>query len=199
MPQEANMNTEVDDVAQSEAEDNTKQVIREAFDEAVGAEKHEDDIKMAMIGAGATFKNVTRLYNEFMIEAGLAISREDRNQAVEQALGGLDLSTEEGFDEAVAAIVADVKGATERSAAALVRGYAKKHELEVFKKPKSEGGAGRTGFGAQFYAWLADKGAQADEKTAEAYIMDPKNSANTHRHCSHYMGIWKLCNTIANK
>lgn len=192
------MNDEVESVVQDEQEDNTKQQIRDAFDEAVGAEKSEDDVKMAMIGAGATFKNVTRLYNEFMIDAGLAISREDRNAAVEGALSGMDLSTEEGYDEAVAAVIDAVKGANERSAAALVRGYAKKNELEIFKKPKSEG-AGRQGFASQFYGWLVEGGATASEKEANDYIMNPANSQNVHRHLSHYMGIYKLCNAIATK
>ena len=40
--------------------------ILKAFDEAIHL-KEEDYVKMDMISKGATFKNVTRLYNKFMI------------------------------------------------------------------------------------------------------------------------------------
>ena len=38
---------------------NVAEQIREVFDEQVGND--EDDVKLAMIGAGATFKNVARM------------------------------------------------------------------------------------------------------------------------------------------
>lgn len=174
--------------------------IREAFDSAVEAGKTEDDVKMAMIGAGATFKNVTRMYNQFMIDAGLAISKADRDEIVQNVLEGRDLSTEEGFDEAVVSLVEQIQGSTERSAASLIRAYAKKNELEVYAKPKGQG-AGRPGFAGGYYDFLA-KNPGCTEQEATDYVMgengNEETSENVKKHLSHYLGIWKLVNTIHN-
>ena len=172
--------------------------IRLAFDAAVLEEADEDDVKMAMIGAGATFKNVTRFYNQYMIDAGLAISKADRNQIVEDTLEGLDFDSEEAFDNATGNLVDAIQGATERSAASLVRSYAKKNELACYTKPKGEG-AGRTSFASKFYDFLvANPGTTED--VAKAYIMgegdNEDTSNNVQNHLSHYLGIWKLARRV---
>lgn len=189
------------EVEQDVVEDEVNEVedaIRAAFDESITDEDDEDDIKMAMVSAGATFKNVTRLYNKFMIDAGLAISKEDRNKAVEDSLDGVEFATEEDFNSAVESLVDAIQGATERSAAALVRAYAKKNELEVYAKPKGTGAA-RTSFAGKFYDFLAgNPGATKEEATA--YINGDgeheDTSENVKKHLSHYMGIWTLVNKI---
>ena len=176
-----------------------KAEIRIAFDEAVSGEKEEDEVKLGMIGAGATFKNVTRLYNEFMIEAGLAISKADRNQIIEDALECRDFETEADFDAAVELLGGTLPGATLRSASALVRAYAKKNELSVYSKPKSEGVA-RSGFANDYYNYLIGNPKMTQDE-AKAFIMGEgdfaETSANVQKHMSHYLGIWKLVNTIA--
>ena len=182
----------------AETEDNTAE-IRAAFDGAIAAGSEEDDTKMAMIGAGATFKNVTRLFNQFMIDAGLAISKEDRDAAVSDALEGRDFDTEDAFNEAVEAVVSGVKGATERSASQLVRAYAKRNEMECYKKPKGQGG-GKTGFARKFYdALIANPKMTEDE--AKAFIQgtdgNEETSENVKRHESHYLAIHGMVNTIA--
>ena len=178
---------------------NTEEVIREAFDVAVEASKSEDDIKLDMIQAGATFKTVTRLYNQFMIDAGLAISKEDRQDAIAEALEGKEFETEEDFDLAVASLVESVKGTTERSAAALVRAYAKKNEVGYFTKPKATPGAA-TGFVALFHDFLVSNPLM-EEAEVKAYVNgegDHKDtSANTKKHMSVYLGHYRLANRIA--
>jgi hypothetical protein len=170
--------------------------IRESFDAAIADEASEDDIKMSMIGAGATFKNVTRLYNQFMIESGLAISKSDRNELVEDTLTGKSFAEEEDFNSAVDELMEVVKGCTERSAAALVRAYAKKNELDVYAKPKGQGG-NRVGFAGKFYEFLLQPRTEVE---AKAYVMGTdghvETSPNTQNHLSHYMGIWKLTSQI---
>ena len=172
--------------------------IRIAFDEATELEADEDDTKMAMIGAGATFKNVTRFYNQYMIDAGLAISKADRNELVAQTLEGAEFDTEEAFDEAVGNLVAAVQGATDRSAAALIRSYAKKNELECYSKPKGEGVA-RSSFASKFYDMLAATPGGSKED-ATAFINGDgeceDTSKNVKAHLSHYMAIWKLARRI---
>lgn len=176
------------------------EAIRASFDEAVASESDEDDTKMAMISGGATFKNVTRLYNQFMIDAGFAISKEDRNQIVADTLEGRDFETEEDFTAATTALVEAVKGATERSAASLIRAYAKKAELPCYVKPKGEGAA-RPSFASSFYDFLVSKPSMTKEE-ATAYIMGEGDHADTsdnvQKHLSHYLGIWGLVNKIAN-
>lgn len=112
--------------------------IRVAFDKAVAANKEEDQVKLVMISAGATFKNVTRLFNEFMVDAGLAVSKEEKDAKVAEVMTKHEVATEAGFDAAVAELVEALK-ATDKSAAALIRSHGKKEEIEVFKKAGSAG------------------------------------------------------------
>ena len=103
----------------SEAEELNEQeiAIQGCFEDALQAGRSEDDIKLAMIAGGATFKNVTRLYNKFMIDAGLAISKADRDAAVAGIVGDAGLLVdEEVFASCVSEILEQVKGSTERSA-----------------------------------------------------------------------------------
>lgn len=173
--------------------------IQSAFDASVEAESSEDDIKMEMIGAGATFKNVTRLFNQFMIAAGLAISKEDRDAIVADTLVDCDLESEEGFDAAVEALIANVKGATERSAAALVRAYGKKVEVEVYAKPKGTG-ASRNPFVTDFHTALI-----ANPEMTEQDLLDliaglkPEHQVNPTRWLSQHNNIRKTANAIAAK
>lgn len=184
-----------DDTAEEQSEkDLLEEQVRAAFDESVSAEDEEDDVKMAMIGAGATFKNVTRFYNKFMIDAGMAISKADRSQIVDDTLEGRDLESEEDFDSAVAALVEAVQGSTERSAAALVRSYAKKNDLTVYSKPKGEG-ASRVTFRSTFYEWIVAN-PDATEADAKAYVMGEgaygPTSANVQAHASAHLNVFAM-------
>lgn len=186
-----------EEVEQEQAEDANAEV-REAFDESIAEEADEDAVKMAMIGAGATFKNVTRLYNQYMIDSGLAISKADRNQIVEDTLEGKEFADEESFDACISDLVAAIQGSTERSAASLIRAYAKKNELECYTKPKGQGG-NRSSFASTFYEYLIGN---PSKEEAEAYVKGEGDNADTSdnvkKHLSHYMGIWELANKIHN-
>ena len=172
--------------------------ILDAFAASIADEADEDEVKMAMIAAGATFKNVTRLYNKYMIDAGLAISKADRNQIVEDTLEGLDFETEEQFEDATARLEAAIEGASTKQASSLVRAYAKKNELECYKKPKGEG-TGRVGFASKYYDWLVAN-VPCSKEDATAFVMgtdgQEETSQNTQNHLSHYLNIWSLANTI---
>lgn len=178
-----------------EEEEDQEVAIRACFDEQVVAEADEDDIKLAMIGIGATFKNVTRLFNKFMIDAGFALSKEDKSAHVTDSLEGLEFESEEDYDKAVVALISDEKGINERSASGLLRAYAKKNGLEIYKKPKSDG-AGKSGFASTYYDWLIAN-PTVTEEACKAYIMDTENSGNVHNHLSHYQNIRQLVNDVA--
>ncbi len=192
---EENLNTE-NEAGQVDLET----LIRNAFDASHAAGKEEDEIKLDMIGAGATFKNVTRLFNQFSVDAGLTVSKEEKDQIIAGVLSGADLSTAEGFDSKVAELMAALTGSTDKSAAALIRAYAKKNGLEVFKKAKGGTGEAKTGFAGKFYEWLvANPTSTVAEATAYIQGTDghEETTENVKRHQSHYLAIHRLVNRVA--
>lgn len=174
--------------------------IRAAFDASHAAGKEEDDIKLDMIGAGATFKNVTRLFNTFSVDAGLVVGKEEKDQIILNVLNGADLSTEENFNAKVTELMAALTGATDKSAAALIRAYAKKAGIEAFKKAKGASGESKVGFAGKFYDWLLANPTSTVEQ-ATAYIQgtegNEETTENVKRHQSHYLAIHRLVNRVA--
>lgn len=191
----------------NEAEENSSEanqetgpdLIREAFDAAVSGGSEDDAIKMEMIGAGATFKNVTRLFNQYMIDSGQAMSKEDKDQTLDDELAGLTLDTEDGFTEAVLAVTVAVTGATDKSAGALVRAWAKKNDVEFYKKPKGTG-AIRNPFVTNFHAALIANPSM-DKEGLQAVIdaLPEENRINPQRWFTQHDAIRKMANAIAAK
>lgn len=174
--------------------------IRAAFDAAHAAGKEEDDIKLDMIGAGATFKNVTRLFNQFSVDAGLTVSKEEKDQILLDVLNGADLADEETFNAKVEELMSRLSGSTDKSAAALIRAYAKKNGIEAFKKAKGGTGEAKTGFAAKFYDFLvANPECTVAEATAFIQGTDghEETTENVKRHQSHYLAIHRLVNRVA--
>lgn len=173
--------------------------LRGVFDEGVAAGKQEDAIKLDLIAAGATFKNVTRLFNEFMVEGGHRASKEERDQLVVASIQGVDLKSEDGFNSAVANLISTLTGATEKSASALIRALAKKEGIECFKKAKESSGEGKAGFAGKFYDYLVANPSCTNEQ-AVAFIQgtdgNEETSENVKRHQSHYLAIHSLVNRV---
>lgn len=168
--------------------------IKAAFQSAFSEDAQEDEVKMAMITAGAKFKNVTRLYNQFMIEDGHAVSKADKDNAVAQLCEGQDLTDEVVFNGIIADLVANVQGTNDRGAASLIRAYAKKNEVECYKKPKGEG-SGRSGFASQLYAFVGGSEARTKEDVTAFVNGDgdyADTSDNVKKHLSHYLSIHAL-------
>lgn len=174
--------------------------ISDAFSTAQSAGKNDDEIKMAMIKAGATFKNVSRFFQELMVGAGLAMSKDERDKIVDKICKGRKLENEDSFDKAVAKVVEEVTGADAKTAGSLIRAWGKKNEVAVFQKPKGEG-KGKSGFASKFYAFLIQNPKVSAEK-AKAFVMgtdgNAETSDNVKKHLSHYMGVAKLVNDVAN-
>jgi len=177
--------------------DEVKLQIRAAFDDAIDTTDDEDQVKMAMIATGATFKNVTRLFNEFMVDSGRLASKTEKNEAVAKVLEGQDLSTEENFTSLAAALKEEVPTLSDIQCASLIRAYGKKNDLDVYKKPKAAGGGGANGFTHRFYTYLeSNPGCSPDE--AKSFIHnDEKSSENVVRHEKHYLNIASLVNKVA--
>ena len=180
--------------ATTEEQDELDTAIFDAFSEAIDSNASEDEVKMAMISAGATFKNVTRLYNGFMIDAGMAVSREERDEIVDRLMKDADVSTEDSFDAKVSEIAEAITGATEKSAANYIRAYCKKHDLEVFKKV----GSGKTrqdGFRFKFYDALKANPAMTEEEAKK--FGSEFGSENDKKAFSHYQAIRELVNVVS--
>lgn len=200
----------------SAAEEDVKNEVNEleaklsqVFKYGIDNGKTEDDIKMAMIKEGATFKNVTRLFNKFAVDFGLVMKKEDKDAAVQAACEGNDLSTEDGLNDVIDDLMGTITGSNEAAVLRLIRAWAKKQdpEIEVFKKAKGGGGGRSSGFRAKFYEMLkANPKMTADE--VDAIISekpegdDPKApnksgaTGNDRAHLTHYQGIRQLVNDI---
>ena len=162
--------------------------IRAAFDNNIGQD--EEDVKMAMLQAGCKIKAVARLYNTYMIDSGQMATAEEKKDALEANLPGMDLSTEEGFVTAVEAIQAGVTGATEKSAASMVRAWAKKNDAEVYKKPA---GAPRT----DTFTYRFNEALIANPQMTEAECDEIlKTGSGTSSARSYFQGLRKLGNSI---
>ena len=181
---------EIDD-SEEEMEDDEPDEIEVAFNEAMEEGKTEDEVMLAMIEAGATFKNVRSRYNSLMVDAGMLDSRAEKQKIVQDTLEGMDLSSEEGFTKAVEALTENLKGVNAKSAAGSIRQYAKKNELEVYKKPKGEG-AGRSGITSEFHDWVIANLPVSDEDV-NAWIKE-NGTENTKRHARVYIGQAHLAN-----
>lgn len=165
--------------------------IRKAFDDNSGAD--EEVVKMAMLHAGAKIKSVTRLYNQFMIDSGLMASKEEKDDALDAACKDVELTDEDSFDAVVADLAKSITGATETSAATMVRAWAKRNEVEVWAKPKGE--SRRSGFRFKFYEALQANPAMT---SAEAKAFgDEHGSENDKKAFSHYQAIRELVNTTS--
>lgn len=169
------------------------------FEAGIEKGAEEDDIKMKMIGAksAANFRNVTRIYNQFMIDTGRSISREAKTEIVAKFTDGADLASEEGFNEAVSGIAKEATGVTEKSAASLVRSWAKKAEVECFSKPKGSG-AIRNPFVTNFHAALIENPSM-DEQGLKDVIsaLEEQNQVNPTRWFNQHNAIRKMVNQIA--
>jgi hypothetical protein len=198
------MTEEIKEVSAEEAAIQEK--IQEAFTASTEANKSEDDVKMAMIQAGASFKNVARLYNAMMIDAGLAISKEDRDAIVKECIQKHDVSHEDGFDIAVDFLVEKLTDSTIRSAAALIRGFCRKNEMPYFV-PEKETGNGTTGFTKRYLQWVVDvvkeTGRIPDIEVAKNYIHGkegfPETSNNTKRNETHFLNYIYFAGKILNQ
>jgi hypothetical protein len=181
-------------------EEETVDKALEVFKDCMEKNMDDESTKLAMIQAGgATFKNVTRLFNQYMIDEGYAMTKEDKETIVDDVMSDADVSTEEGFQAAVDAIVERGVNISDKSAAALVRKYAKDNEIEVYKAAKAGSGTGRVGFAAKYYELLIANPAISEEEAAEFINNSEYSTDNVRNHMSHYQSIRKMANNIAAK
>lgn len=175
------------------------EVIRAKFTESLAASKDEDGIKLDMIGAGATFKNVTRFFTQFMIDAGEVMGKDDRDETLETILEGIDLSTEESFEACVQEVLEKVTGSTEKSAGTWIRAYGKKAEVEVYAKPKSIAGT-RNPFITLFHEALIENPHYTEKNLKDLIAsLTPEQQTNPNRWFTQHNKIRQVVNSVAKK
>lgn len=187
--------TEVAEAEDNEAEEEPDD-IEIAFSDAMEEGKTEDEIMLAMIEAGATFKNVKSRYNALMVDTGMLDSRAEKQKIVSDTLEGMELAEEDGFTAAVEALVENLKGVNAKSAAASIRQYAKKNELEVYKKPKGTG-TGRAGITSLFYDWIIANLPVTDDQVNDWIATN--GTENTKRNARAHVARAHLANRAYNK
>ena len=188
----ATEDTSVKEAAEVEVNE-TDVAIRAAFDENVNSEGGEEATKMAMLQAGCKIKAVSRLYNTFMIDSGQMASKEEKDTALDAALVDLDLTDEDVFNEAVTSLATSITGASEQSAATMVRAWAKRNDAECFVKPK---GAPRT----DSFTYKFNEAIIANPNMTEAECNDIlKEGSGTDSAKSYFQNLRKLGNRIHAK
>lgn len=191
-------NVEFEDVEATEEKTlNISEDVRNAFETGKSADKSQDNIMIDMLQAGAKFTQVRRFFKELSIELGYEAAPEVKDAAVEAALEVNDISTEEGFEAAVAHITGTVEQINERGAGQMIRGYARKHDIEFFRKPKPEATGQRVAFTNNFYRMLVENPTINEEETHE-YIVEHGSEATLKSEKS-YQKIRVLANRIAAK
>lgn len=178
-----------------EVKTDPNEALREVFKYGIENGKSEDEIKMAMIKEGATFKNVTRLFNQFAIDSGLIMKKEEKDALVADACAGQDLTNEETLNIIVDELVGKITGAEDGAVLRMIRAWAKKNEQEVFKKAKGGGGTRQSGFRFKFYEALKANPHMDTDSAAD--LIKSEGSKNDVRNLTHYQGIRELINSIA--
>lgn len=179
-----------------EAEADEPDDIELAFDNAVSEGKEEDEIMLDMIQAGATFKNVRSRYNALLVDNGYLDSRAEKSDIVNSTLEGVDLTDEDSFNASVEALVEALKGVNAKSASASIRAYAKKNELECYKKPAGTG-TGRSGITSDYHDWLIDN-CPVTHADVNAWI-ETNGTGNTKRHAKAWLAKADVVNRAFNK
>ncbi len=168
-------------------------VIKQAFIDGINSSKEHDAIKIAMIGAGASFKNVNRLFNAFMIEDGHIVSKEEKDTILSEVLDGLDLTDSDTFESAIVELAQRLQ-VSELSSVASIRQWAKRNDLPFYKKAKAESTGERSNITSRIFNWIIENPTANEEALVE--FLKEVGTENTLKHTSLYKGILGIANKI---
>lgn len=167
--------------------------IKKAFVTAMNGGKESDSIKIAMIGAGASFKNVNKLFNAFMIEDGHVVSKEEKDSILSELLDGLDLADSDTFESAIVELSQRLQ-VSELSSVSSIRQWAKKNEIPFYKKAKAESKGERSSITNDIFNWISKNPSSTEEQLVK--FLKEVGTNNTLKHTSLYKGILGIANTI---
>jgi len=167
------------------------------FNDAIKHFDDPDSAKEFMVKEGIPFKSVTRLYNNLMIKNGLAFDKETKSRLVSKALLGKRLNSKRAFEGRSKAVLKALKNTvTTRSADALVRAFAKRHEVECWQRPYREE-AVRVSFMKKFCNFL-EENPFVKEKDVVKYL-DKGTATYIKRNRNAYMDVWRMVSVIIRK
>ncbi len=176
----------------------TKIAIREAFFMSMKSCKSKDDTIYQMLEAGATFSEVPKLYNEFMIEAGLKLSSEDKNIVLDECLTSGLLDTEDGFKKAIKEVVNRIIGCNEKQASYYIRTWCRKNDVECYRKTTGPGS--RNPFVKRFYlALIENPGMTKEELELIISELEPEQQINPLRWFSQHNNVRIMVNNVLYK
>jgi len=181
------------------SDENKYEAARSVFDDMIDQGRPDDDIKMAMIQADPEigFSNITRVFNQFMIDGGHSMSKEDLEEVVNNVMDDADVSTEDGFDQAVTDIVDNGENISVRKASALVRSYAKKNEMEYYTKPKGTG-TRKNAFIHRFYNALVDNPDMTEEECHD-FLFGLNGNDETSQNVKNYEKMHQNVRALVNR
>jgi hypothetical protein len=194
--QDESVEDEFEDEEEQEEIDPIESAIKQAFVNAIESELDEDGVKMEMIGAGAKFKNVTRYYNLFMVELGYVKSKKEREEILDGILNNEDLADEEVLNACSASIQEQVE-VSEKSANAMLRQWAKKHEIEYFKKPKAEPTT-RDGLQSKIFSWIVANFEASTDADLEEFL-GTLNSENAVKRKGYFTSVLRVAKEVAKQ
>ena len=179
--------------------------VEEAFDESFEAGLFEDEIKMEMIKAGCSFKQIANVYNRLMVERGHIMDDKDKRDLVDASCKGKALGNEAVFAAVSSKLMSAIPNCTERSAGSLIRGYARRNGIKAWVAPEPERN-GRQGFGRDYREYILEyvkqTGGVPTEEQAMDYIMGrngaPETSESTRKSKSVHLATRNFAEALLN-
>lgn len=122
-----------------------KKIVTEGFE----ADKEDNEILVALVNNGVSFKDAVKQFNVAMQELGFRISPKERYEQAEKILSEAEFSPEnyQEVHDAVIAITEKISNTSEKQAMISVRKYCRLNDVDMPKAEKVVGGARALVFG----------------------------------------------------
>lgn len=151
--------TEETEPKQTQAQIDLARAVELVSPKAKAGASDEDMVIVLISEGGFGYKKAGRLLNLALVELGVRISAKDRYEQVCELLLENDFAPTEWSEvqSVVEYLAQEIDSTNEKQALVAVRKYAKENGIDLPKKPKSGGGAGRgRGFRGQIFDWLTE-------------------------------------------
>lgn len=169
--------------------------VEQAFVDCYEAGKDEDEVMMAMVQTGEVkFKAVSKLYNNLSERFGYVTNKKQRAEIVADCIQGGSIADEVGLKAVIANVVELSKGVSDNAAKALVRHFAKKNELDIYKIPKGEG---RTNIRNELFEYII-LNPTCTEADVVAFVKK-NGTENMIKNADRYVGFWEWGCKIRNQ
>jgi len=121
-------------------------MIKEIVTEGVNADKEDNEILVALVNNGVSFKNAVKAFNTAMNELGFRISPKERLEKATAILDEVGFAPEtfQDVQDAITGLCAKISSTNEKQALLVIRKYAKVNSIEMpkaVKDPNKAGGA----------------------------------------------------------